>query len=168
MRRHNSRRLAGVQRVLASERGVGLLELLAVIAVSTALIATSSHALWESYQRNKARVVAAETIQVIRYARLKALKEKVRHRVMFHDESASTANTIEVQTEQSGSFVTLPGQVYPAPEGVSILGSGSTNSVDSVVVGTRGECQPGMVYIEGQYGTMEVIRIRGSCHSSRS
>lgn len=165
MKRQRSR-LTRFRRSLASERGFGLLELMAVVAVSGVLVAMSSQALWESYQRGKTRAVAPEAVQVIQYARLKALKEKVRYRVVFHDESASTANTIEVQRQQSGSFVTISGQTYTALAGVSILGSGSTNSVNSVVVGTRGECQPGSVYLQGHHETMEVVSIQVSCHSS--
>ena len=152
---------------MARQRGAGFVELLAVLAVAGIVLAIASPALRNSYQRQKVRVVAAETAQVMRYVRLLALKEKVRHRVVFHDMSDSPANTIEVQREQAGSFVTIPGHVYPAPSGVSILGNGPTDSIDSVIVGSRGGCQAGQVFIEG-YMILEVVSIESTCHTSKA
>ena len=72
-------------------------------------------------------------------------------------------NTIEVQRQQSGSFVTIPGYSYSAPDGVNILDGGSTNSTDSTIVGTRGECQAGKLFIQGR-DNLEVVTIGTSCH----
>lgn len=112
-------------------------------------------------------MVRMEAVQALRYARLMALKEKTPYRVVFHDASAASANTIEVQRQQSGTFVAVTGQLYSAPDGVFILGSGSTDSVNSVTVGTRGECNPGKVFIKGDYGAMETVSIRASCHIAK-
>lgn len=150
-----------------SQRGAGLLELLAVVALAGLVAAVAAPSLWQAYQRQQNRAVATQAVQAVRYARVMALKEKVRHRVVFHDASAATANTVEVQREQSGSFVTVVGHVYTAPDGVSILGSGSTDSVDSVTVGTRGECDAGDVFIRGRGESLEVVSIGASCHTSQ-
>ena len=152
--------------LMARQRGTGFLELLVVLAVAGLVLAIASPALRNGYQRQKVRAVAAETVQVIRYVHLLALKEKVPYRVVFHDVSDTPANTIEVQRQQSGTFVTIPGHVYPAPKGVVILSSGSTDSIDSVIVGSRGECQAGTVFIQGQF-ILEVVTIGSTCHTSR-
>ncbi len=151
----------------ARQRGAGFLELVVVLAIFGFVLAIASPALQNGYQRQKARAVAAETIQVIRYVQLLALKEKVPHRVVFHDVSDTPANTIEVQRQQSGSFVTIPGHVYPAPKGVVILGGGSTDSIDSVIVGPRGGCEAGQVFIQGPV-SVEVVSIQSTCHTSKA
>ena len=150
----------------ARQRGGGFLELLVVLAVAGLILAIAGPALRSGYQRQKVRAVASKTVQVIRYVRLLALKEKVPHRVVFHDVSDTPANTIEVQRQQSGSFVTIPGHVYPAPEGVTILGSGSTDSIDNVIVEPRGGCQAGKVFIQGPL-SLGVVSIKSTCHTSR-
>ena len=151
---------------MASQRGSGLLELLTLLALVGLVVGVAVPGLLAGYERQKARVVATQTTQIMRYVRLLALKEKVAHRVVFNDESDSPSNTIFVQRQQSGSFVTIPGHVYPAPSGVSILNSGSTDSIDSVIVGSRGECQVGQVFIEGHM-ILEVVSIKSSCHTSK-
>ncbi len=152
---------------VARQRGVGYLELLAVLALAGVVLAIASPGLLDAYQRQKVRVFATETILVMRTVSLQALTEKVPRRVVFHDASDFPPNTIEVQRQQSGIFGTIPGQVYPAPGGVSILGSGSTDSVDSVVVGSRGECQAGKVFIQG-HKLLEVVSIESTCHASKA
>ena len=152
--------------LVARQRGAGFVELLVILAVAGLVLAIASPALLDGYQRQKARVVATETVQVMRYVRLLALKQKVPHRVVFHDMSDTPANTIEVQRQQFGSFVTIPGHVYPAPSGVLILDGGSTDSVDSVIVGPRGECQAGQVFIQGPV-SLELVSIKSSCHTSK-
>ncbi len=149
------------------QRGAGFVELVVVLAVAGLVIAIASPALRNGYQKQKPRAVAAETVQVMRYVQLLALKEKVTHRVVFHDQSDTPANTIEVQRRQSGSFVTIPGHVYPAPKGVVILDGGSTDSIDSVIVGPRGECQAGQVFIQGPI-SREVVSILSTCHTSKA
>ena len=153
--------------LMARQRGTGFLEMLVVLAVAGLVLAIASPALRNGYQRQKVRAVAAETVQVIRYVHLLALKEKVPYRVVFHDVSDTPANTIEVQRQQSGSFVTIPGHVYTAPHGVVILDGGSTDSIDSMVVGSRGECQPGQVFIQGPM-SLEVVSIESTCHTSKT
>ena len=153
--------------LMARQRGAGFVELLVVLAVAGLVLAIAGPALRNGYQRQKVRAAAAETVQVIRYVHLLALKEKVPHRVVFHDVSDTPANTIEVQRLQSGSFVTIPGHVYPAPSGISILDGGSTDSIDSVVVGPRGECQAGQVFIQGPM-SLEVVSIASTCHTSKT
>ncbi len=151
----------------ARQRGIGLLELLVVLAIAAVVLIIAAPALQDAYQRQKVHAVASETAQVMRYVRLLALKEKVPHRVVFHDVSGSPANTIEVQRQQAGLFVTIPGHVYPAPSGVSILDSAPTDSIDSVIVGPRGVCQAGQVFIQGPI-SREVVSILSTCHTSKA
>lgn len=157
---------AGVRTRNARQRGVGLLELLTVLAVAGTMLVLATPSLWEGYQRQKVHRVSSETVQVMRYVHLLALKQKVPHRVVFHDLSDTPANTIEVQREEAGSFVTIPGHLYPAPEGVTILNGGSTDSVDSVIVGSRGECQAGQVFIQG-HAVLGVVSIESTCRTTR-
>ena len=150
----------------ARQLGVGLPELLAVLAVAGALFLIAAPGLREGHERQKAHAFGTETVKAIRYARMSALKEKVPHRVLFRDAGDATANTIEVQREQAGGFVTIPGQVHSAPTGVSILNEGFRNSVDSIVVGSRGECQAGTVYIQG-HQILEVVTIQSTCQTQK-
>ena len=152
--------------LMARQRGAGFAELLVVLTLAGLVLAIASPALRNGYQRQKVHAVVNQTVQVIRYVHLLALKEKVPHRVVFHDASDTPANTIEVQRQQSGSFVTIPGHVYPAPEGVTILGSGSTDSIDNVIVEPRGGCQAGKVFIQGPL-SLGVVSIKSTCHTSR-
>ena len=151
---------------MARQRGASFVELLTVLAIAAVVLIIAAPALQDAYQRQKVRAVASETAQVMRYVRLLALKEKVPHRVVFHDVSDYPANTIEVQRQQSGSFVTIPGHVYAAPSGVLILDSDPTDSIDSVIVGSRGECQSGQVFIQGPR-SLEVVSIKSTCHTSK-
>ena len=55
---------------------------------------------------------SVSTVEIMfQRARMSALKEKIPYRVLIHDQSAATPNTIELQRNESGSFVTLSGEV---------------------------------------------------------
>ena len=74
------------------ERGAGFVELLVIVALAGVILAIASPALQEGYQRQKSRAVATEAIQAVRYVRLLALKERVPHRILFHDASGNPAS----------------------------------------------------------------------------
>lgn len=152
-------------RALSTQSGVGLIELLTVMVLGSVLLAVAMPAFWSYYQEQRLHTATSQTRNLVRYARMKALKEKVPHRILFHDENAVTPNTIEVQNNEGGPFVTLPQHVYPLPAGVKILGSGPTDSMDSVTAGRRGECNSGKVFIQGHNGTLEVTSIEPTCHT---
>ena len=115
-----------------------MMEMLAVLAIAGMLMLMSGAGLHHALQRQQARVVASESVRLVQLARMRALKEKVRHRIVFHDENADAPNRCELQRMQSGSFQTLPGEIYDAPVGVAILGGGLTNSMDNLTVSRRG------------------------------
>ena len=100
----------------------------------------------------------------IRFARLNAVKEKVSYRLLFEDKDDFTSpNTMEVQNDSGGSFATLDGHDFTMPQVVDILGSGPTNSMDSLSVTTRGECTPGDVFLDVLGGTVRTISIAMTC-----
>ena len=152
----------------AGERGISLTETLVVVGLASVMLTLTGASMWGSYYKQQASAVTRQARSLVAVARMKALKEKVAHRVVFHDSGATTPNTIELQRNQGGSFVTLSDHVYRAPEGVEILGSGFTNSVDSVVAGTRGSCDSGTLYVQGRDHTVRVVTIGGSCHTAES
>ena len=149
----------------AGERGFSLTEMLVVIGLAGLILTLTVGPMLGAYHRQQARGVTRQARSLVRLAHIKALKEKVPHRVVFHDASASMSNTIELQRKQGGSFVTLSGHVYTAPHGVEILGSGSTDSIDAVEAGTRGSCDAGKIYTRGLDQRIRTVVIDPSCHT---
>ena len=144
-----------------------MLELLVVLVLGSILLAVTIPAFWNFYQNHKLHAATGEIRILVQYARLKTLKEKVSHRILFHDEDADTPNRYEIQSNESGLFLTLPQHVYSLPEGVRILGSGLTDSMDILGVGSRGACNSGKVFVQAQGGALlEVISIESTCHTS--
>ena len=107
-----------------------------------------------------------EARSVVRLAYIQALKEKLEYRVVFNDESATPPNTVFLQFDNAGTWTTVPNQVYTAPSGVRILGSGSTNSMNSMTADSRGRCSSGSVFIQAQDGSMFTLAIDSQCHTS--
>jgi hypothetical protein len=105
---------------------------------------------------------------MVQQARMSALNEKNSYRVVVHDENATTPNTLELQREQSGSFVTVAGEVHTVPEAVRILGSSPTDSMNDVTVNGRGECSSGKVYVAAGGVDVGVVTIAATCYSSGS
>ncbi len=154
-------------RALFTQRGVGMIELLVVMLLGGILLTVTIPAFWNFYRKHQLQTATGEIRILVHYVRLKTLKEKVSHRILFHDENAATPNSYEIQSNESGSFVTLPHHVYSLPEGVNILGSGPTNSMDILSVGGRGACNSGKVFVQADHaGLLEVISIEPTCHTS--
>ncbi len=97
-------------------------------------------------------------------ARMSALKEKIPYRVLIHDQSATTPNTVELQRRVSGSFVTLTGEVHTLPRTMRILGS----SLNSMNVNSRGECTSGNVYVTHDGADIGVVAIASTCFTTAS
>ena len=154
-------------RALSTQSGVGILELLLVLMLVAVMLAVSVPAFHGFYQRHQLRKATGDIRSMVRYARIKTLKEKISHRILFHDESAATPNRFEVQKNQGGSFVTLPRYAQSLPEGMRILGSGPTDSMDILSVGRRGACSAGQVFVQAKDGvTLGVISIEPTCHTN--
>ena len=150
----------------STQSGVGIVELLVVLVIAGILLTVGMPALRNFYHKHQLQAATGEIRSMVRYARLKALKEKVSHRILFHDENAATPNSYEIQNNEGGPFVTPPQHVHSLPQGVKILGSGPTDSMDILSVGRRGDCNSGKVFIQGNDGALlEVLSIESTCHA---
>ena len=148
------------------QRGIGFLELLVVVVLTAFLLGVSIPAFWNFYRRHEVQTTTESIRILVHFTRLKTLKEKVSHRILFHDENAATPNRFELQVDEGGGFITLPHHGHSLPEGVRILGSGSTDSMDILSVGTRGTCNSGRVFVQGQGGALlQVVSIQPTCHT---
>jgi len=150
-----------------SAAGFSLTEVLVVVGLLTLIFIVSLPALKEFYLRAQVSSSAAMVESMVQQARMSALKEKNSYRVVVHDENATTPNTLELQRQQSGSFVTVAGEVHTVPDAVRILGSSPTDSMDNVTVNGRGECSPGTVYVAADGVDAGVVTIAATCYSNR-
>lgn len=154
----------------AQERAAGfsLTELLVVVGLLTLILIVSMPAFKDFYLRAKVSSSEAMVASLVQQARMSALKEKNSYRVLVHDENATTPNTLELQREQSGSFVTVAGEVHAVPEAVRILGGSPTDSMDDVTVNGRGECSSGKVFVVADGVDVGVVTIAATCFSTGS
>ena len=92
-----------------SGRAAGLtaVELLVVTAMLAVMAVFALPQLTTILARQQIGSAVAIVQGSVNQARMSALKEKVAHRVLVHDEAATTPNRLEVQREESGSFVTV-------------------------------------------------------------
>jgi len=148
--------------------GFSLTELLVVLVLLAVILVVSLPLFKDFYLRAKVSSSAAMVESMVQQARMSALKEKNRYRVVVHDENATTPNTLELQREQSGSFVTIAGEVHTVPEAVRILGSSPTDSMNDVIVNGRGECSAGRVYVVADGVDIGVVTIAATCFSNRT
>lgn len=148
--------------------GFSLTELLVVVGLLTLILIVSMPAFRDFYLRAKVSSSAAMVESLVQQARMSALKEKNSYRVLVHDENAATPNTLELQREQSGSFVTVAGEVHTVPEAVRILGSTPTDSMNDVTVNGRGECTSGKVFVVADGVDVGVVTIAATCFSTGS
>ena len=154
----------------AHERAAGfsLTELLVVVGLLTLVVLVSLPLFKDFYLRTQVSSSAAMVQSLVQQARMSALKEKNRYRVVVHDENAATPNTLELQREQSGSFVTVAGEVHTVPGAVRILGGSPSDSMDDVTVTGRGECSSGSVYVGADGVDVGVVTIAATCFSNAS
>ena len=132
------------------------------------ILSVSLPAFDKYYRRQQVDSAAGMIESMVQRARMSALKQKIVHRVVFHDENAATPNTVELQRKVGGSFSTIPGQVLSVPGAVRILGTGPMNSLDDVTVSGRGECSPGNVYVSDGAERTRVVAIASTCFTSSS
>jgi len=149
-------------------RGFSTTELLIVMALLALAMVVSLPALQRFYRESQVGASVATVEIMFQRARMSALKEKVAYRVLIHDQNAATPNTVELQRNVSGSFVTLAGEVQALPPTIMILGSGFTNSLDSMTVNSRGECTSGNVYVTHDGARIGVVTIASTCFTTAS
>ena len=107
---------------------------------------------------------ALNTVSVMVHdARMRALKEKTSYRLIFHDENDSSPNTVEMQNNSSGSF--QPTGAETLPYGIRLLGSGTTNSMNSMTVTSRGACTSGSVFLRNSSSDLTKVVIRPACQT---
>jgi len=146
--------------------GFSTLELLVVLGLLALIMVLSLPALNRFYLQHQVSSTTTTIETMFVRARMSALKEKIAYRVLVHDENATTPNTLELQRNQGGSFVTLTGEVHIVPQAIRILGGGSTNSIDSMTVNGRGECTSGNVYATIDGADVGGVTIASTCFTS--
>ena len=162
----NRRRARSLRGRWAGPDGFTTLELLAVLGLMAVIMAVSLPALQRLYLRSQVSSTVTTIETMFLRARMSALKEKIAYRVLIHDENAATPNTLELQRNDGGSFVTLAGEVQTLPRAVRILGSGPTDSLDSMTVNSRGECTSGNVYATIDGADIGVVAIASTCFTT--
>jgi Tfp pilus assembly protein FimT len=150
------------------QRGFSMTELL-VVGLLTALILTVTLPdLKRFYLQHQVDSASAMVRTTAQRARMSALKERNAYRVLLHDENSATPNTIEVQQDQGGTFVTVSGEVHALNEAIRILGANPTDSMNSITVNRRGECTSGRVYVATDGADMRTVTIASTCFTSTS
>ena len=143
--------------------GFTVVEIVVIMALITLMLAIGLPGLrnlWINHQTTSAAVMVQTMVQ---RARMSALKEKRAYRVVLHDEYSAQANTIEIQRDSGGSYVTVAGEVYGIPGEVRILGTLPNDSVDSVTVNSRGECTSGDVFVTKDGKAYGHVSISATC-----
>ena len=150
----------------AGPHGFSTLELLVVLGLMAVIMSVSLPALQRLYLRSQVSSTVTTIETMFLRARMSALKEKAAYRVLVHDENAATPNTLELQRNEGGTFVTLTGEVQTLPQAIRILGSGPTDSLDSMTVNSRGECTSGNVYATTDGADVGVVAIASTCFTT--
>ena len=163
-----TRKSRSAPRRWADSRGFNTTELLVVMALLALVMTASLPALKNFYLQSQVGASVSVVEIMFQRARMSALKERVSYRVLIHDQNASTPNTVELQRNASGSFVTLSGGVQTLPSNIRILGSGSTNSLDSMTVNSRGACTSGSVFVTHDRTEIGVVAIASTCFTTAS
>jgi len=156
------------QRRSTRNKGFTLTELLVVMGIVALAAAATIPALDSFYRRHQLNAAATEFQALVLRARISALKEKVSYRLVLHDENAGSSNQFELQRASGGSWVGLDEGSHAIPDTVAILGSGSTNSVDTVTVTGRGVCTTGKLYLESERGDQYVVKVDTTCVTNES
>ena len=144
------------------ERGMSLIEVMVIAAVISTLVFVSFTGFKQLQVRYKLDSGMREVQSWVRSIHMNALKEKVRYRIVLHDQSAGTPNQLEIQRFQSGSYVTVPDGVQELPDGVQILAS----SMDNVVVSSRGRCSTGNIYFNEASAGSKTVAVKATCDSN--
>jgi prepilin-type N-terminal cleavage/methylation domain-containing protein len=144
------------------QHGYSVIELLIAVALLAVVTVIAMPGLKTAYARFQVDSSVALIASTVQHARMSALKEKRSYRVLVHDESAATPNTVELQRDTAGSFVTVPGQVHTLPGSARILDTSPSN----VSVSTRGECTSGTFYVANQGANTGVLKVATTCLTS--
>lgn len=154
----------------SQRNGFSVPELLAVLAIATIVLSISLPALQNAYLRSQIQGGEMLVSGMVQQARMSALKEKVRYRLVFHDQGASTPNRIEFQREVGGVFVQVASESRDVPSAVRILGSTPYDSMNSLTVSGRGSCSSGTIFLSAgvQASGMGRVEIASTCFASTS
>ena len=152
------------RRRVGSQSGFTLVELMVCLVAVGLLMTITVPSFYQMYRQKQVRNAAVKVSMLVRFAKLQAVKEKSRYKVVFKDENAGTSkNMANLEVESGGSFGAVTGQQHALAEPVKILGGGGYDSVDEMTVSRRGECTTGNVYIEGLGGMMMTVSISSTC-----
>ncbi len=136
---------------------------LAILGLTLFLVLPS---LTDFYQSQQTAAAASRMQGLVQFARMSALKEKTRYRLVIRDLNDSPANRIEIEREQSGAFVALAGEIHEMPEGVNVLGGTGTDSSNNLTISARGQCEAGIVYLQGRNDLIEVVNVESTCSTA--
>ncbi|MCP3980728.1 MAG: type II secretion system protein [bacterium] len=150
---------------LRGQRGFSSLELIGALMLLSITAALAFPSMREFHNRAETGSSATAVESWVRQVRMMALKERTSYRLLVHDESSVTPNRIELQRRESGSFSTIVSGAQ-FPDGVRILGSSPTDSIDTMTVGPRGYCEAGKVYVQGPNELLFVIKVEATCLTS--
>jgi Tfp pilus assembly protein FimT len=151
----------------APEAGYSLTGTIVVAALIAIMLAVAVPGMKEAYARQQQDAAAILVQSTVQRARISALKEKRAYRVVLHDENGSPANTVELQREVGGTFTTVDDAVHPVPGAVRILGASPQDSVDSVTVNSRGECNSGNVFMAASGQSTSSVAIDITCFAEK-
>ncbi|MCP3980194.1 MAG: hypothetical protein GY716_12890 [bacterium] len=148
----------------ASQRGLGFSETIVVMFVASLILLVTLPGMSRIYERQQAISSAMRIQSLVQSTRMAALKEKQAYRIVFNDENATYANTIEIQRNSGGSYTTLTDGVYDVESGIAIADDNA--ALASLDVGTRGACDSGKVLLRDGNGHVDVVSIQPTCRTS--
>ena len=147
------------------ERGVGVTDLVALMALVGAMLFVGVPSAVRCWQERQLRT-AAEMIQgVVLEARAEALATGAPLDLVFHDERSAEPNAVEIRRGQ-GSSRQARFELRPIPEGVRILAQEPARGAGGLRVEAGGRCTPGRVVLRVLDGDTETLAISPSCTSA--
>lgn len=145
------------------QHGMSVTELLCVVAIVAVSAAVAAPLVHQSVVRHESAAAATRIESLVQRARMNAVKQKVAHRLLIHDQAAATPNTLELQRAEGGSFTTLPQGTYAFPASVRI----PTGGPSSVTVSARGVCSAVSLSLESQGHGLRTVSVGGTCLTQR-
>ncbi len=148
--------------------GFTVMELLVTMSILALTLFVSMPNLIDFYRAHQTAAAATRLQGLVQFARMSALKEKTRYRIVIKDQGDVQPNRFEIEREQSGAFVVVTGEIHEIPDGVTVLGGTGTDSINNMTVSARGECESGKVFLRGKNDAIEVVSIESTCTTAVS